>query len=190
MSTQKLTKASEVARATQLVAGIVKHLANVPSITLASAAYTPAQITAALQLLVTLLGDVATAKSVVTAKLAAEKAQAPTVRSLMSAFVSYVKVSFSKSPDVLADFGLTPKKAATPQTAEQKVVAVAKRASTRKARGTTSKKAKQAVTGNVVSVVVTPVEAGQPVVASPAAPNAPAPVQGGSATGSGTTHGA
>jgi hypothetical protein len=188
MSTQIRTKTSVVTRATQLVAGIQKHLASVPSITLASAAYTPAQITAAFQLLVTLLGDVATAKSVVTAKLAAEKAQAPTVRSLIGAFVSYVRVTFSNSPDVLADFGLTPKKAATPQTAEQKVVAVAKRASTRKARGTSSKKAKQAVHGNVVSVVMTTVEAGPPMVATSAAPSAP--VNGGSATGSTTTHGA
>ncbi len=190
MTTQKLNQASEVARATQLIAGIAKHLANVPSITLASAAYTPAQITAAFQLIVTLLGDLAAAKSVVKAKLAAEKAQAPTVRSLISAFVSYVKLTFSNSPDVLADFGLTPKKVATPQTAEQKVVAVAKRASTRKARGTTSKKAKLAVHGNVVSVVVTPVEAGQPVAAPPA-PSAPAPSNGTAASATGSaTHGA
>ncbi len=160
-------KASEVARATQLIAGIQKHLASVPSITLASAAYTPAQIAAALQLLLTLLGDVATARSVVTAKLAAERAQAPTVRSLISALVSYVRVTFSESPDVLADFGLAPPKARTPLTAEQQIVAVAKRASTRKARGTTSRKAKLAVTGNVVSVVVTPIEAAPPVVAPP-----------------------
>ena len=190
MSTLKLTKASEVARATQLIAGIQKHLANVPSITVASAAYTPAQITAAFQLLVTLLTDVATARTVVKAKLATETAEAPALRSLISAFVSYVKLTFSKSPDVLADFGLTPKKAATPQTTEEKVVAVAKRASTRKARGTTSKKAKKAIKGNVVSVVLTPVEAPQPVAAAPAAPTAPAPVQGGSGTGGGTPHGA
>jgi hypothetical protein len=194
MSTQKLNHASEVARATQLIAGIQKHLANVPSITLASAAYTPAQITAAFQLLVTLLADVATARSVVTAKLAAEKAQAPTVRSLISAFVSYVKVTFSKSPDVLADFGLAPKKVATPLTAEEKVVAVAKRASTRKARGTTSRKAKQAIKGDVVDVVMTPVAAGQPVVGAPAATSAPlaSPTTAttGNATGGGTSHGA
>jgi hypothetical protein len=190
MSIQIRNKASVVTRATQLVAGIQKHLAGVPSITFASTAYTPAQITAAFQLLVTLLAEVETAKSVVKAKLAAERAQAPTVRSLMSAFVSFVKVTFSESPDVLADFGLTPKKVATPQTAEEKVVAVAKRASTRKARGTTSKKAKLAVKGNVVSVVLTPVEAGPPVAASSAAPNAPAPIPGGSATGSTTPHGA
>jgi hypothetical protein len=181
----RTSRVSEIAQATQLIAGVQKHLASTPSIMLASAAYTPAQLTAAFQLLVTLLGAVATARSAVTAKLAAEKAQAPTVRSLISAFVSYVKVTFSESPDVLADFGITPKKAATPLTTEEKVVAVAKRASTRKARGTTSKKAKQAIHGSVVDVVVTPVEAGPPV-ASSAAPIAPA--NGGSGTGGTTSH--
>jgi hypothetical protein len=190
MSVQIRSNASVTTRATQFVAGIQKHLANVPSITLASAAYTPAQITAAFTLLVSLFADVATAQSAVKAKLAAKQAQAPTVRSLMSAFASYVKVTFSESPDVLADFGLTPRKAPTPQTAEEKVVAVAKRASTRKARGTTSKKAKLAVKGNVVSVVLTPVQAGTPAVAPSAAPDAPAPVPGGSATGGTTPHGA
>ncbi len=195
MTIQASSNASKVtltAQATQLIAGFQKHLANVQSITLASVVYTPAQITAALQLLVNLYTEVSTAKSVVKAKLAAEKAQAPTLRSLMAALVSYVKLSFSESPDVLADFGLEPKKAATPLTTEEKVVAVAKRASTRKARGTTSKKAKRAVKGSVVNVVLTTVEAGQPVVAPSAAPSATAPSTGttGSAAGSATPHGA
>jgi hypothetical protein len=156
---------AQITRATQLVAGFQKHLASVPSITLASTAYTPAQITAALQLLVSLRAAVEAAKSATKAKLASERAQAPALVVLMDALVSYVKVTYSESPDVLADFGLTPKKVATPLTTEQQVVAVAKRASTRKARGTTSKKAKKAVKGSVVDVVLTSVTAGQPVAA-------------------------
>ena len=186
MSTKNSSKATETAQATQLIAGFQKHLSGVTSLTLASTAYTPAEITAALQLLVAIYAAVDTAKSVVQAKLAAEKTQAPPLRSLMAALVAYVKVTYSESPDVLADFGLTPKKAATKLTTEEQMVAVAKRASTRVNRGTTSKKAKQAIKGDVVDVVVTPVKAGSPAVATSAAPGTPA---AGGATGGTTPHG-
>ncbi len=185
-SSSRATKASEIALATQLIAGAQKHLANLASFTVASTAYTPAQVTADLQQLVVLLTAVAAARSVVSAKVADEKAEAPTLRSVMAAFVSYVRLTYSGSPDVLADFGIAPTKARTPLTAEQKVVAVAKRASTRKARGTTSKKAKLAIKGNVVSVALVPIEAGPPV-GTPSAPTAPA--TGGGTSASATSHG-
>jgi hypothetical protein len=148
-------------------------------------AYTPAQITTALTAFVALYAAVDTAKSVVKAKLTAEAAQAPALLSLMAALVSYVKLTYSESPDVLADFGLPPKTVKTPLTTEQKAVANAKREATRAARGTTGSKAKKAVKGNVVGVVVTPVTAAPPVAPS-AAPTTPAPAVG--ATGGTTPH--
>ena len=181
------TKASETARATQYIAGFQKHLATVTSLTLASVAYNPAQITTALTALVALYAAVETAKSVVKAKLTVETAQAPALLSLMAALVSYVKLTYSESPDVLADFGLVPRKAPTPLTTAQRALANAKSLATRKARGTTGSKAKKAVKGNVVDVVVTPVTAAPPV-ASSAAPSPPA-VAGG-ATGGSTSHSA
>ncbi|MGH7296088.1 MAG: hypothetical protein ACRELB_14190 [Polyangiaceae bacterium] len=103
------------------------------SLTLASVVYTPDQITAALQLLVNLRLAVEAAEAATKAKLAAEEAQAPALLSLMAALVQYVKVTFSGSPDVLADFGLKPRKPTTPMTAEQKAAANAKREATREA---------------------------------------------------------
>jgi len=97
-----------------------------------------------------------------------------------------VKLTYSESPDVLADFGLTPRKVATKLTTEEQMVAVAKRVSTRGARGTTGKKAKKAIKGDVVNVVTTPVRAISQVVASSAAPGTPAI---GGATGGMTPHG-
>ena len=182
------SKAAQTALATQLIAGVQKNLANVASVTLASTAYTPAQITTALQTLVSLRAAVDSAKSVVKAKLGAEAAQAPALRKLMVALIAYVKLTYSESPDVLASFGVEPEKARTPLTTEQQAVAVAKRDATRKARGTTGSKAKKAVKGNVVDLVVTPVTAGAPVVASPTAPSTPATA--GTATGGSTPHGA
>jgi hypothetical protein len=182
------TKTSKTTRATQLLAGFQKHLANVGNLTLASVVYTPAQITTALGLLVTLIAAVDTAKAATKAKLTAYEAQAPALLSLMAALVSYVKLSFSESPDVLADFGLPPKTVKAPLTTEQQAVAVAKRKATREARGTTSKKAKMSVKGNVVDVVVTPITAGPPVAAPSATPSTPAPAV--AATGGTTPHSA
>jgi hypothetical protein len=187
MTATRNTKASETTRATQLIAGFQKHLATVTSLTLASVAYTPAQITTALTALVALYAAVDAANSVVKAKLTVEAAQAPALLSLMAALVSYVKLTYSESPDVLADFGLVPRKAKTPLTTAQRAVANAKSLATRKARGTTGSKAKMAVKGNVVDVVTTTVTAGPPV-ASSAAPTTPAPAGG--ATGGTTSHSA
>ena len=58
-----------------------------------------------------------------------------------------------------------PPKARTPLTSAEKTAAAAKAKATRAARGTTSKKAKLKVTGNVTGVTVTPITA-------PAAPPA------------------
>jgi hypothetical protein len=130
------------------------------------------------------------AEAATKAKIATEDAQAPALFSLMAALVQYVKVAFSASPDVLADFGLAPRKAATPMSAEAKAAANAKRTATRKARGITTKAAKAALTGNVVGVTITPVLAPTspaPVVTQPTAPTAtPVPTTGGASGGSGT----
>jgi len=167
------TKEAEVTRATQFLAGITKHLLGVTSVTFDSAAHTPADLTTAFQTLVSLRAAVVAAKAAEQVKLTAESAQRPPILVLMDGFEAYVKLTYGQQPDVLADFGLGPKKARTKLTAEQQAAANAKREATRKARGTASKKQKKAVKGDVTGVVVTPVtSASQP--ASPAAPTAPA----------------
>ena len=158
------------------------------SLTISSTAYTPDQITKALGLLVALYAAVDAAKAVVKAKLAAEASQAPALLSLLADLVSYVKLAYAGSPDVLNDFGLLPKTIPTPMTAEQKAVANAKRKATREARGITTKAAKMAKVGDVVGLSVTPIKAGPPVVTSSTAPTPPAPAGG--TTGGTTSHGA
>jgi hypothetical protein len=182
-----ITKAKETGLATTLVAGTKKHLSSVASLTLDSVAYTPVELVTALQTLIDLYTAADAAKSAVKAKLAALKAQGPTLRKLMVALESYVRLTFGGSPDVMADFGVTPKKVATPLTTEQKTVANAKRKATREARGTTGKKAKKAIKGDVVDVVSTPMVAGKPVAQSSEAASAPAPAGGATAPTSGTT---
>jgi hypothetical protein len=177
-------KNKDRALAKQLIAGTSKHFANAPSMAFGSATFTPAEVTQRLQTLVNLRTDVNDAQAAVKAKLAAEAAQAPTLHGFMTGLVSFVRATFSESPDVLADFGLEPKKASAPLTAQQKAAAVAKRASTREARHTMGKVQKKAVTGDVVDVIVTPVTAPKPTASAPAA-SAP---QGAASSGT-TPHG-
>jgi hypothetical protein len=150
-------KQSGTIHAGQLLAGIEKHFANVASLTFASTAHVTADIVKALKSLIAMRAAVETAKAASKAAVADEATDAPAIRALMADFDAFVKSQYSKSPDVLADFGLEPKKARTPTPAVKKAAAVAKREATRKARGTTGKKAKLAVKGDVVDVVVTPV---------------------------------
>jgi hypothetical protein len=184
-STKNRDKNKDAGLAKQLMAGTSKHFAGAPSMAFGSATFTPAEVTQRLQTTVTLRAAVIDAQAAVKAKLATEDAQAPAQRGFISDLSSFVKTTFSKSPDVLADFGLAPRKANKPLTAQEQNAAVAKRAATRAARHTMGKVQKQAVTGDVVDVVVTPVIAQKPVVSAPAASPPP-----GAASGGATPHGA
>ena len=107
------------------------------------------------------------------------------------AFVSAVKqaiyVLFGNNPDALADFGLVPKKVRVPLTPAARVVAAAKSAATRKARGTSGKKAKLALRGTVadtIGVSTTGGTDGKPAIIAPvpnAAPANPPATNGGGA---------
>ena len=172
-------------QAETLIVGIQKHLAN-GQLTFAGGTFTAAQITSELQELVDLRAGVNAARAATTVKVAAETAKAPALRAFMSALVECVKVQFGTQADVIADFGVSPRKAATPLTGEQKAAAAAKSKATRAARGTMSVKAKKGIKGAVTGVVVTPIVAGAPVVQAPPAPTA-APIAG-TATGGTTPH--
>jgi hypothetical protein len=178
-------KNKDAALAKQMIAGTSKHFANAPSMAFGSATFTPAEVTARLQTVVNLRAAVTDAQAAVKAKLATEDAQAAAQSGFLSDLTSFVRTTFSKSPDVLADFGLTPRKPNTPLTAQEKAAAAAKRASTRAARHTMGKVQKQGVTGDVVGVVVTPVTAPKPVTPAPAASTPP-----GVASSGATPHGA
>jgi hypothetical protein len=180
MGTQKNKSAS---RAEQLIAGTKQDFANVASLAFAGSTYTPAQVQTSLQTLVDLRNAVDAAKAVTATKVAAEKAQAPSLRRFMSAYVTFVKATFGDHPDVLAHFGLAPRKAATPLTVEEKAAAAAKRKATRDARHTMGPQQKRDVKGDVTGVKVTPVTATKPVATSPApAPATATPGTAGAAT--------
>jgi hypothetical protein len=178
MVTKVQAKGTVVVQAEQLIAGTNKHLANVTQVMLTGGSFTPSQVTAQLQALANLRRDVDTAKALTKAKLAAEKTDMPALRIFRDAFVSFVKAAFGNAPDVLADFGLHPKKARTPQTVEAKAVSAAKRKATRAARHTMGSKQKKGVKGAVTGIVVTPVTAPQPIATVPSNPSAPVATTG------------
>jgi hypothetical protein len=171
----KTTKNTVVALAGQLIAGTKKHFPAASSLAFGGGTFTPAQVETSLQTLSDLRTAVNDAKAATKAKLADEEAQAPSLRTQMSAFVTYVKATFGNSPDVLADFGLTPKKVKAPLTLDQKAAAAAKRKATRAARHTMGSKQKKDVKGTITTIVTpTSSTAPQPVAPSPVA-SAPSP---------------
>ena len=168
-----------------LAAGITKRLANAGQLTLAGGTFTPAQVATQLLTVVQLQQAVDDARAATKAKVAAMAAQLPALRTVMSAFVQFLRAAFGNQPDVLADFGLVPRKAATPLTVEQKATAAAKRKATRAARNTMGAVQKKSVKGTVTGVTITPLAATDSVAPVTATPTAPIP---GATTGGGTPH--
>ncbi len=183
MATKNIGKGQVVALAKQLIAGTGKHLVTGTQVSFAGGSFTPDQIASELQSIVDLRTDVSAAQATARAKVAAETAQMPALRTFMSAYVSFVKAAYGTSPDALADFGINPKTRAQP-TAEAKTAAAAKRKATRAARHTMGSKQKMGVKGDVTGITVTPITATQSTVAAPGAvPSSP----GAPATSTGTT---
>jgi hypothetical protein len=180
MVTRTQGKEQVVATATKLIAGAAKHLGSTTQMVFLGSSFTQADIVTKLQNIVTLRADVDAAKASTKAKLAAEVTNMPALRTVMDAFVAYVKVTYGAQPDVLADFGITPKARAT-STVDAKAGAVAKRKATRAARHTMGTQQKKAVKGDVTGVVVTPITAAQPTVPAPGSPTPPATSGGGPA---------
>jgi len=183
-TTKATSKAATLAQLQAYITGLQKQLPN-GSFTLVSTAYTTAAIVTALQGLITALTAVDTAQAGAKAALVAWQAEdakwAPIILALKRTLLSM----YANAPDTLAVFGLKPRKAPAPRTAAQKAATAAKAKATRQARGTTGKKQKLAVTGNVTGVTITPITAPAPapVAAPTAAVQAATTAPGGSTTG-------
>ena len=102
------------------------------------------------------------------------KATRANVVPVMQDYAAWVAVTYRSTPTLLSDFGVAPRKGRTPLTSSEQAVAVAKRASTRKARSTMGSVQKKGVKGDVTSVTLTPVHAPKPVVEQATSSNPPA----------------
>jgi hypothetical protein len=189
MSSTPNTKADTLALVQALIAGTQKHLSS-GTFTLGGTTYTAASIIPVLQGLANAITAVNVAQTSAKDAVATMQGSEATVGPVLRAYRRFVQVSFASVTQTLADFGVTPPKARTPLTVEQKAAAKAKAEATRLARGTTSKKQKLAISGNVTGVTVTPITAPAAAPASPATPVAPAsPAQPASTTSGAPTAG-
>jgi hypothetical protein len=158
-SSGKNTKTARTARAKSLAAGAREHFGPTEALRYASGIHTVDDVAAGLAELVALREAVRAAQGALEKALADEEAATPALVQRMNDFESFVQVTFGKSPDVLADFDLAPRKTPRPLTGAEKVAAAAKNAATREARGTKGPRARLAIRGDVVGVSVTPVVA-------------------------------
>ena len=176
-----LTKAAALAKLQALITGLQKHFPNA-QFTFGNATVTTASIIEVLQDLADAYPVVAAAQANATdavADLRAKQAKAaPVIRDL----VAYLRVTFRNATAQLGDFGVQAK-ARTPVAAEKRVAATAKAKATRIARGTTSKKQKLAIHGDVTGVQVTPITPSGPA----ASPTASTPAPAGSTAPTSTT---
>jgi hypothetical protein len=165
-------KAAVAARVGHLIAGTRKRFTSGgEKLTLGGGlVVTVDEAVSELQKLIDNRAAVVAAQATARAKVAAERDDMPVLIAFMRDFEEFVSFNFGHDATAVGDFGVTPPKAHTPLTAEQKAVAAAKRKATREARGTTGPKAKRNVKGNVTAkLVVTPVT----VEAAPAGSAAP-----------------
>jgi hypothetical protein len=102
---------------------------------------------------------------------------------LARAYANTLIAANGSASSVLADYGLTPRKARAPMTTDKQAAAVAKRNATRAARHTMGSVQKKAVKGDVTGVNVTPVTSATPTPTTPPAnPVTPASGGGGQVT--------
>jgi hypothetical protein len=176
------TKATVLANVQAIIEGTTKHFPNA-SFTIGTTAYTSASVIQALAGLENAMKARNAAESSAKDAISAEHATAAQVSPILRVYKRLVLATFANATQTLADFGFAPPKARTPLTTEQRAVSAAKARATRVARGTTGKKQKKAIKGDVTGVIVTPVTstaAVRPVIsaatlASPASPVSTAP---------------
>jgi hypothetical protein len=169
-----IKKATKLAQLQALIGGLQKQLPN-GQFTLGNSAYTTATLVQTLQSLIGAIAAVNTAQANAKVAVAAMNKVATQVDPVVQNLRNNLLTMYGDAADTLALFDLAPRKAPAPRTSEEKAASAAKAEATRKARGTTSKKQKLAVTGNVTGITITPITtpgsatpSAQPVPATPA----------------------
>ena len=148
--------------------GLTRRAGIIASLLLGGKTMTNAQMVAQLQQVSTAETAAVTAQAAFRSAVLAAQNQREASRQFLLDLKQTLRAMYSGQPDVLADFGLAPRKT-TAKTPETMVAAAAKAKATREARGTDKGKVQRLdISGNVTGVVVTP-------IVEPAADKAPAP---------------
>jgi hypothetical protein len=142
----------------QLIEGTHKHLEKGWSLVVAGTKYTHSQIVDLLQSRADAVQAAATARAAWAGARAHDEALSGQTAHVVQALRQTLRVMFSQAPEVLAEFGLSPRKSRRTLTAAEKVLKEAKAKATREARHTMGKRQRLAIHGSV------------PVIAAPNAP--------------------
>ena len=149
------TKAQALTFLQLLVSGLQQHFPN-GSFTIRTTVYTTATLVQLVQGLADAITRANAAQAAATDAVAELRAARARVAPVITVLARILVGMFTGDTQMLADFGLQPPKTPTPLTSEQRAIKEAKMRATREARGTTSKKQKLAIKGNVIGVTVTP----------------------------------
>jgi len=167
-----VSKSTRLSQIQALSTGLTKYGPTL-SFTVAGTTYTtPAVVQLANGLLASSLA-VVQAKVAYEAAVAAENKLLAVDGGVITAVRSNLSYVFSNSPTTLAELQIAQRKTPKPLSTEARAARAAKAKATREARGTTSKKQKAVISGNVTGVNIVPITASS---ATPAANATPAPV--------------
>jgi hypothetical protein len=174
-TTSSTSKAATLAQLQAVIDGLQSQLPNA-QFTLGNTTFTTATLVQALQSLVAAIRAANAAQASAEVAVAAMHEAAAKFGPVFLAIKRTLVTMYGNATDKLALFGLKPRKAPAPLTADQLAARKAKANATRAARGTTSAKQKKSIKGNVTGVNLTPVTAptDAPPTAAPPAPAAPA----------------
>jgi hypothetical protein len=134
----------------QAIEGVKKDLQGMPTLYLARTVFTPASLEQRIQARVDAANAVIVAKAAWLKAVADYDALDSGTSLILRDLKRLVVGAFGDDSPKLADFGFTPRKVTT-LTEQQKAEAVAKRAATRRARGTLGPKAKLSIKGSATS---------------------------------------
>jgi predicted flavoprotein YhiN len=157
------TKVSRQAQLRDLVAGIGMHLSSVTTVTLGGVQMSTTDVVKLFQQEIDAMTASVQARAAYSSVVQQERATRAKVSPTLRQFKSWVLATFGDTQDsvkALADFGITPRKVTKPST-EVLSEAQAKSKATRKARGTTSQKAKEQIHGDITPAAA-PTPAGSP----------------------------
>jgi hypothetical protein len=165
----KTTRVNSIDLLQKLANGYAQYSTSAPLIVLAGATLKPSDLVAKLQALVATENAVTSAGAAWHSQVATQRAAVLQSKPLLLAIRQSLQSAYSSQLDVLADFGLTPRKKAV-VSPETRAAAALKAKATRAARGTAGRKQKAAITA---PVVITPASA-TPIKGVTVAPSAPA----------------
>jgi hypothetical protein len=156
-ATPKITKA---ARNSQLLAGVTKRFTAVPNMQtfpVGGAMLSVAQIEAELEPIVNAGAAVPPTKAAWQAAVQAQRTADASGAPFLTALKATVYVLFGNQPEVLADFGLLPKKPKKSLTTSLKVVASARRQATRTLRNPIKPSVRKTLKGAIGATIEIPV---------------------------------